>query len=77
LIICLKLVATSRSFLGGGILFNAAPMPSCQVVAVAVAAGAAENLIHHTSPLSLYSPSVQMIRAENMQHQCTVSVVVQ
>jgi hypothetical protein len=34
-------------------------------------------LIHHTSPLSLYSPSVQMIRAENMQHQCTVSVVIQ
>jgi hypothetical protein len=89
LIICRKLVATSRSFLAGGILFNAAPMPSCQVVAVAVvvvavavvvvavAAGAAENLIHHTSPLSLYLPSVQMRRAENMQHQCTVSVVIQ
>jgi hypothetical protein len=56
LIICGKLVATSRSFLAGGILLNAAPMPSCQVVVVAVAAaGAAENLIHHTSPLSLYS----------------------
>jgi len=82
LIICCKLVATSRSFLAGGILLNAAPMPSCQVVValvavVVVAAGAAENLIHHTSPLSLYSPSVQMIRAENMQHQCTVSVVIQ
>jgi len=77
LIIFRKLVATSRSFLAGGILLNAAPMPSCQVVVVAAAAGAAENLIHHTSPLSLYLPSVQMRRAENMQHQCTVSVVIQ